>query len=331
MPKGKSPTGRQERSLPVLEPALQVAFWHRLQELRDLYLRPALSVAVGRVGVEPIDRELAAYVRRETLDRIARIHLRGEVFFPVPCLLHTRPALLGYYRLLYGFSQKEFYTHGPFGAFRVLEERDEIPRRLSERVSALCTSLVATGCALVEALTHPSLECAHELQLLTLGPQLRGSRNTNEGQAAMAGVFRFIRALVEPYATAADATTITLENDSGRTIDIRFGSVCDVRVTERRESGPRGILCIEIKGGRYAPGHRIAEAERSHQKAKALGFFEFWTVLRADVDLAKARAESPTTTRFFNLDEIQEAGNPQYTEFRDLLCLRLGIRPPATA
>jgi hypothetical protein len=285
-------------------------------------------VAVGQIGAETLDRELAAYVERETLDRIARFHLRGEVFLPVPCLLEARPVLLGYYRLLYGFSQKEFYTHGPFGAFRALEERDEIASRIAPRIPALCHSLVASGRVLVDSLTHPSLQCAHELQLLTLGPQLRGSRNTKAGQAAMAGVFRFIRALVEPYAVKADASSLTVQNDSGRTIDITFGSVVDVQVSERRRSGPRRILCIEIKGGRYAPGHRVAEAERSHQKAKAAGFFEFWTILRAEVDLAKARAESPTTTRFFNLDDIQDAGNPEYAEFRDLFCLRLGIRSP---
>jgi len=52
---------------------------------------------------------------------------------------------------------------------------------------------------------------------------------------------------------------------------------------------------------------------------------------RAEVDLEKARAEPPTTTRFFNLDEIQDAGHPEYAEFRDLLCLRLGIRPSGSA
>lgn len=63
---------------------------------------------------------------------IASFGLRGEVFIPVPCVLRANPYLLGYYRLLLGLSQKETYNKGPFGRFKAMEERGEIPGKLCD-------------------------------------------------------------------------------------------------------------------------------------------------------------------------------------------------------
>jgi uncharacterized membrane protein YiaA len=41
---------------------------------------------------------------------LAKHGLRGELVYPVPYLFANNPFLLGYYRLLLGFSQKEFYS-----------------------------------------------------------------------------------------------------------------------------------------------------------------------------------------------------------------------------
>jgi len=85
---------------------------------------------------------------------------------------------------------------------------------------------------------------------------------------------------------------------------------------------------MEIKGGaaRSNIHNRLGEAEKSHQKAKSRGFFEFWTIVRCQTDPAVAREESPTTSHFFNLDRIKDPTTPQRTRFREMLGSLIGIR-----
>jgi hypothetical protein len=85
---------------------------------------------------------------------------------------------------------------------------------------------------------------------------------------------------------------------------------------------------IEIKGGTDVSNvhNRIGEAEKSHLKAKAAGFTRFWTIVKAKIDLNLARRQSPTTTEFFNLDEIQNISHASHKRFKALLHQALGIR-----
>jgi len=53
--------------------------------------------------------------------KLASLGLRGEFLFPLPSLLTANPRLLGYYRLLLGFSQKEFFNKGKLGRFKSME------------------------------------------------------------------------------------------------------------------------------------------------------------------------------------------------------------------
>lgn len=95
---------------PVLKPTLQISLYSRLQSLRAVYLREGLKATVEAEGFElsRLDEELSKLVPGKALKRLAAAGLRGELVFPVPCLLHHNPYLIGYYRLLFGFSQKEF-------------------------------------------------------------------------------------------------------------------------------------------------------------------------------------------------------------------------------
>jgi hypothetical protein len=92
-------------------------------------------------------------------------------------------------------------------------------------------------------------------------------------------------------------------------------------------SGAIPSVSIEIKGGRDVSNvhNRIGEAEKSHQKARASGFTQFWTILKARIDETTARRESPTTTTFFNLDEVLTEGTGGHIQFRDLLHHTIGI------
>lgn len=314
-------------TFPILRPDLQVAFSYRIQVMRDIYLSQALRRTVEDMDITLIDRELASYVSKKSLQRVAGFGLRGEVVFAVPCVLATNPYLLGYYRLLYGLSQKEFYNAGPFGRFIGLEERGEIPARVTNAIPALCRSLATTGALLVEGVDALSLERVHELQLLTVGPYLRGSENTRIGQQATQEVMGIVKRVVASALRQETRRTLLVENASNRTVMIEFGSDPDVRVEEMLASGARPLVSMEIKGGTDASNihNRLGEAEKSHQKARAQGFFEFWTLVRCDVAPEDARRESPTTSRFFHIDGLSEPGGPDYAQFRDLLCSIIGI------
>jgi len=106
----------------IPKPDLQITFFHRLKEVRKTYLLDALLSVVKELEVHKIDAELNKYVSKSGLQRLAGWGLRGEIVFAVPYILRANPKLLGYYRLLLGFSQKQFYGSpygfGPFKRMR---------------------------------------------------------------------------------------------------------------------------------------------------------------------------------------------------------------------
>lgn len=310
----------------TLKPDLQVAFYYRLQAVRDLHLREALRKAVEQVDLRALDAQLAKFVKPQPLRAISAQGLRGEVLFPVPCLLETDPHLLGYYRLLLGFSQKQCYSQGPFGRFKRMEEEGELPERLVPLLPALCRSWISSAEILLDGIGDITLDAVHELQLLTLGPQFRGSENTRIGEHAAQQVFDLLRDAVSDHLLEETRRTLVLESREGKRVAITFAADPDVQVRERSEEGLKPLLCIEIKGGSDISNvhNRIGEAEKSHQKAKAAGFPVCWTILRADVDAVIAQQESPSTDAFFNLNEMLE-GTEELSRFRDVLGDLIGV------
>jgi len=316
------------QKFPILSPNLQVSFYFKLQSIRDAWFHEALRTAMEQLDLRVVDAELAAMVESDFLRKVASFGVRGEVFFAVPCLMQRNPGLLGYYRLLLGFSQKEFYNKGPFGRFKSMEERGEIGQSAMPHLGDLCASLIGSAESLVTALDNLSTDVVKELQLLTLGPQLRGSENTRIGQEATQAVFDLVRSIVQAYLLDETKRTLILENDSGRSVIVEFASDPDIRISEKLESSVRPLVSVEIKGGADASNvhNRIGEAEKSHQKARARGFFEFWTISRVRVADDLWRRESPTTTQFFALDELTDSSSREHARFRETLCSVLGIR-----
>jgi hypothetical protein len=122
---------------------------------------------------------------------------------------------------------------------------------------------------------------------------------------------------------------IEVKNAAGRIVQIAFAADPDITIIERlatTEAMPN--TSIEIKGGSDVSNvhNRIGEAEKSHLKAKAEGFTRFWTIVRAKVDPALAKQQSPTTTEFFSLDDIQNTSHPGHKRFKALLHQAIGIR-----
>jgi hypothetical protein len=317
-----------ELEVPVLEPDMQIDFYFRLQSLNELYLFDALSRTVAQLDISTIDKQLYDCVDPEHLRKVASFGLRGEVFFPIPYIVESNPSLLGYYRLLFGFSKKKFYNGNMFGPFNLLEERGVIKPELKPHIPQLCLSLIKTAQNLIGGLDKLSLPIVHDLQVLTIGAALRGGVNNDIGAIAVTNIFNLIKNIVDPYITDIGEKHIRIKNDSNRTVMIKFLSDPDIHISEKIGKTVRPLLSIEIKGGRDESNifNRLGEAEKSHRTARAKGFCEFWTIIGVNVSLERAREKSPTTSVFFNLDNIQNPESEEYQRFRDLLCSSLSIQ-----
>jgi len=312
--------------LSPLNPETQIAFAVRLGQIESEQLAGALGSAVKQADLTQVDADLTRLVPPRWLSTLASLGFRGEIVFATPTLLGNNPRLLGYYRLLLGISQKEFNRLG-YGRFAAMEN-GQLSSSATAGLEQLCVKLCDAASLLLEYLELLSLELVRDLQLLTLGAQLRGSKLNELGRAAVAIVFRRVRAAIANDAVLDEGERhITIRNSSGRVMQVQFSSDPDIAVTETLSSSTRHVLAIEVKGGtdRSNIHNRIGEAEKSHQKARLKGFTEFWTIINVAVDPDVAKAESPTTNRFFNLDEMINPSHAQWIDFRDALTSRLSV------
>ncbi len=313
-------------------PELQIDFSYALGQLRTTYLYEALSHTLDKVNLATLDTELSEYVPQILLKKLAKLGLRGELAFAVPCLLKANPFLLGYYRLLLGFSQKEFYTT-QFGVsgFKAMETKGSLSPKNNNRLPELCKGLISSAAALLEGIGSDRLsrELFDDLTLLTLGPQLRGGANVKKGLAGIIDVFQAIHEIVQHAATQSNAGRIELQNAAGRTVLIEFAPDPDIVI--REEIGKnrfRNIIAIEVKGGTdFSNIHnRVGEAEKSHQKAKASGYVECWTVVNVDrMDMDLARRESPATNMFYRISSLKATSGDEYQDFKERIIALTGI------
>ncbi len=317
----------------IPSPDLQVDFSLALSEIRNLLLQDALSATVKTLDITEIDKQLGAIVPKENLAALAGHGLRGELLFPVPLILESNPHLLGYYRLLYGFSQKEFYSSATgVGRFKSMEKKGTITHTNRAEITDLCRSMVPAGSALLEGLGLGRItrELLDDLALLTLGPQLRGGANVKKGAAGIIKVFEAIHDIVVSAVTNAVPMRIEIQNAAGRIVLIEFAPDPDIIIREEMVTGRyRQLIAIEVKGGSdFSNIHnRIGEAEKSHQKARAVGYVECWTVVNVDrIDVAMAHKESPSTNRFYRISDITAGQGDEYEDFRNRVISLTGIR-----
>lgn len=321
----------------IPDPDLQINFAAALTEIRSLYLQDALGDTVGKLQVPDIDKELAAFVPAQSLTALAAHGLRGEMIFPVPLILTANPRLLGYYRLLYGYSQKEFYTSATgAGRFKGMEERGNLSASLANDLPDLCTGMCQAGALLLAGIGTAKVSAAllDDLTLLTLGPQLRGGANVRKGSAGIRTVFNAIHAIVQPSVVKSEPTRIEIKNAAGRTVYIEFAPDPDIIIREEMRANTfRQLIAIEVKAGSdFSNIHnRIGEAEKSHQKAKASGFVECWTVVNVDnIDVTMAHKESPSTNRFYRISDLVAASGSEYQDFKDRVISLTGIPTAST-
>ena len=314
-------------------PSLQIDFAYYLKEIRERMLMDALQTSIENLDLAVIDSQLHEYADGECLRRLASFGLRGELVFPVPCILEKNPMLLGYYRLLLGYSQKAFYTsESGVGLFKTMEEKGSISRAQREKLPEFCHALCKSASELVNGLADYMLnrDFLDELTVLTLGPQLRGGANVKRGTVAITQVFDVIHKIVRSNVIQSSSHHLEIMNSSGRRVLIEFAPDPDIVIREElRANTFRNLIAIEVKGGQdYSNIHnRIGEAEKSHQKARNLGYIECWTVVNVDrIDIEMAKQESPSTNRFFRISDILNSASTEYQLFSDLLISCVGIQ-----
>jgi hypothetical protein len=314
-------------TFPVLKPNTQIAFFVRLRDIRARCLSEALSAVVRAVDIKELDQELHQFSPRAGLSKLAQRGVRGEIVFATPLILTKSPSLLGYYRLLLGFSQKEFYRR-PLSLFKTMELNGLSTEKQRTMAPQLCRSLNESIQLLLDQMEPVTAPDFNELQLLTLGAQLRGSLNNSIGEKAARQVFDLLKGILADHTTAVTKNGIILTNSSGRKVVIELGNDPDLTVEEFMASGPKKILSIEIKGGADSSNihNRLGEAEKSHLSAKRNGFHDFWTILNVVLDAQTASMRSPTTTRFFNLSALLDKNSSEREALIEELESHLNLR-----
>lgn len=119
-----------------------------------------------------------------------------------------------------------------------------------------------------------------------------------------------------------------MANSAGREVVISLGADPDVRIQERFGADLRPKVAIEIKGGTDLANvhNRAGEAEKSHQKVKAHGYRDFWTVITTKgLDLRKLQSESPTTTSWFDVLQVIARQGPDWDAFKSRIAEAVGI------
>lgn len=306
-------------------PNLQIDFAFALKRFRGVYLQNALLETVRNMDIVDLDKQLAEYVPAVDLATLAQYGLRAELLFAVPAVLEENPYLLGYYRLLMGFSQKEFYGNDKgfgVGYFKGMEEKGKISKPAAANLPDLCAAFCKTASVLLDGIgpLRVSREMLDDLTLLTVGPQLRGGANNQRGTAGIVLVFEIIWEIVAHAAAKARESAIEVNSATGRPFMIEFASDPDIIIREEMEHQHyRNVVAIEVKSGTDVSNihNRIGEAEKSHQKARQQGFTECWTVVNVSrLDIMKARSESPSTDRFYSLAELSLRSGDEYDDFR---------------
>jgi hypothetical protein len=313
-------------------PDLQVSFALKLTEARSLVLQDALKHTVKVLNIEDLDKQLAKCAPKAGLSILAAHGLRGELVFPVPLILERNPRLIAYYRLLFGYSQKLFYTATTgMGRFKSMEERGFIASRSVPDLWPMCEHLGSIGAMLLAGVGSAAVsdQFLDDLTLLTIGPQWRGSANVDIGSEGIDIAFGIVREIVSPGLVSEGPRRLELKNAANRTVVIGIAADPDIKIEEVMTSGAlRQLIAIEVKGGRdFSNIHnRIDEAEKSHQKARVAGFTECWTIVNVDkMDVVMAKRESPSTDRFFRLPDLLDQTSEPYRDFHDRIQALTGI------
>lgn len=318
----------------VPEPYKQAQFHASLTAARNKWLMDALNEVMQHVKPSALAREVAQFVPSQSRQVLQKLGIREERVFALPIVLRERPTLLGYYRLLLGISQKQFYSSRTgLTSFRPMETKGALGSSQMESLDELCYAMAKATMDLLGRVERTfEARDVEDLQLLALGVQFDGAYRNQIGQDAVEDAFAAIRGMVESHIQSETARRITVRNAAGREVTIALASDPDVGIVEHtREGRALEKVAIEIKGGLDGSNayNRAGEAEKSHIKAKAAGYRDFWTVIDTEnADSATVRSGSPTTQSWYELLDIQARRGRSWEEFRDRIYQEVGIPSP---
>lgn len=309
----------------------QIAFHLLLVGARKSWLSDALSDALNAAPPKLVKEQLSTYVPEDVQKILAASGIRDEHVFPVPAVLEVKPTLIGYYRLLLGVPQKTFYGSGSgMGPYKAMETRGTLAEKRRPDLDAFCLAMAQSLADLIRQVS-PTITARDiaELPLLTLGSQFQGGNNNLIGQQATLDVFVAVSERVKPFIFAEDGKRITLVNAAKRKLLLSLASDPDISIQEEFIAGQlRNKVAIEIKGGTDVSNvhNRAGEAEKSHQKAKAAGFRDFWTIIsKSGVSIEKLKSESPTTNSWFDVAQVLAREGEDWQEFCSRLAEVAGI------
>lgn len=313
-------------------PDRQVYIHAFLDAARPTVLHDAVRNAVRSVPPATLSAELQAYAPATGLAMLQGTTVRDELVFAVPSALRASPSIVGYYRLLLGISQKQFYaTSAGLSQFKSMEDRGVIRKGADADIPDLCRAMNDAIGAFLAAIPTGTLRAdVEQLPLITLGAQADGSWRNRIGERATLEVYNALKQVIiasgQSYTDVGASLTVT--NSSGREVVIALSPDPDVEIRERL--GDRDYLraAIEIKGGSDNANvhNRAGEAEKSHQKAKGRGANAFWTIIACNAtDLPMLRAESPTTQQWFAIDEVRAGKGNDWDNLVAQLRLAMGI------
>lgn len=315
-------------------PVRQLYVQGLLTQSRQEVLRGALLPTLGLVDPNLLSSQLQQFVPSRARQALQGAGIRDELVFALPSVLEQKPSLLGYYRLLLGISQKQFYHRRTgLGMFFNMEVKNTISPAASTNVGDLCSCVNE---ALAEMITGidggiTALD-VEQLPLLTLGTQLEGSWRNQIGQTATKDVFAAIKEIIEARGTAylepEGGKSLTLMNSAGRKITVALAADPDVVVIEEVDGVAFTKVAIEIKGGTDQSNahNRAGEAEKSHRKAHQGNAGDFWTIISiAGMDIELLKRESPTTRRWFDVTEIQRREGSSWTQLGAAIMMAIGI------
>jgi hypothetical protein len=311
-------------------PSRQIGFHQLLVAARKTWLIDALKDALGNVNPDEVKRQVSKLVPPDVQQILATSGIRDEFVFPTPIVLEAKPTLIGYYRLLLGTPQKSFYSSGTgMSLFKSMEIRGLLSKAQKAALPDFCSAISQAMTDLVRQMSPAmSDRDVRELPILTIGAQFQGSNNTKIGKQAVVNVFIAVSGIVKGYIISQDDRKLLIKNSSQRKVIIKLGSDPDIGIHEEFGTQCRTKVAIEIKGGtdRSNVHNRAGEAEKSHQKAKRVGFRDFWTLIsKKGIDMKKIQAESPTTTSWFDVSEVLGQQGNDWEEFRSRLAGEVGI------
>lgn len=314
------------------DPLLQLGFATLLDGARDKILLSALRKTVATLPTPEIDAELAQFASAASLSILSGYGLRGETVFPVPLVLRKTPSLIGYYRLLLGYSQKQFYTSKTGAScLRTMEVKGLLTPKAEASLEKACGAFARVGEMLVQGLGAKlsGNTLPHELALLTLGAQFRGGANNQRGSDGIKTVFAVLQRVFEKETEKTGERSLTLRTAAGKLVEIQLAGDPDVLIKSTMADGQvRAVVAIEVKAGEDHSNiwNRVGEAEKSHLKARNDGINERWTIINdPQAATGKLQSTSPSTTRFYQLLELTDDESDSFSDFRSRLRDLVGL------